>query len=81
MAGGERSPAWKGGPWLSRRARSWETRQVGGSGPGDQGPEFSEGTELPVSMPEKETGGNRQRKPRGEHWGRDGGESSAASGR
>lgn len=81
MAGGERSPAWKGGPWLSRRAGSWETQQVGGSGPGDQSPGFSEGTELPVSVPDKETGGSRQRKPRGgSTGGQGGGEFSAASG-
>lgn len=80
MAGGERS-AWKGGPWLSRRARSWELQQVGGSGPADQSPEFSEGTELPVSVPDKETGGGRQRQPRGGRTGgQDGGESRAASG-
>ena len=85
-AGGEKPPAWKGVTRLSRRGRTRETQQVGaqlaGSGPGDQSPEFSEGTKLPVSVPDKETGGHRQRKPRrGSAGGQDSGEPSAASAR
>lgn len=77
------APAWKGVTHLSRRGRTRETQQVGaqlaGSGPGDRSPEFSEGTKLPVSMPDKETGGHRQRKPRrGSAGGQDSGEPSAA---
>lgn len=51
--------AWKEVTHLSRRGRTRETQQVGaqlaGLRAGDRSPEFSEGTKLPVSMPDKET--------------------------